>query len=273
VIVEIFQPPPPLAGLVERFFFYEDLDVPYERERVLPDGTCHLLVNLRAEPRILFDREPTGAVTHFRRAWVSGTHANHLVIDAPRGASVIGVQFRPGGLAPFLSMPVGELRDRVVELDTVLGTAANDLRDALLEAPTPADKFAVFQRFLLARACRRLERDAAVAHAVRQFMRDPHLLTVDAVARETGWSHKHFIARFTSEVGLTPKRFCRLRRFQQVLAQIGRNAAVNWADLACACGYYDQAHFIREFSEFSGMNPTAYLRHRGEHPNHVPMPS
>lgn len=271
MIFETYLPPPPLAEFVAHFWFYEGLDVPHDRERVLPDGTCHLMVNLRDEPRSLFDRERPERTTDFRRAWVSGAHTNFLVIDARRGSSLLGAQFKPGGLAPFLPAPVTELRDQVLELDTLLGLIVRDLRDALLEAPTPAGKFRIFERFLLAQARGRMERSPAVGHALRRFLATPHLLTVDAVADELGISHKHLITRFTAEVGLTPKRFCRIRRFQQVLARIGRQATVDWADLACACGYYDQAHFIQEFREFSGLNPTAYLRQRGEYLNYVPV--
>ena len=87
-----------------------------------------------------------------------------------------------------------------------------------------------------------------------------------------GISHKHFIAQFRAVVGLTPKRFCRIRRFQQVLAEVEARQAVKWADLACACGYYDQAHFVHDFQGFSGLNPSAYLTQRGEYLNFVPMP-
>jgi AraC-like DNA-binding protein len=77
-------------------------------------------------------------------------------------------------------------------------------------------------------------------------------------------SHKHFIDCFRREVGLTPKTFYRIRRFQDVLAGIQSRKAVAWADVACACGYYDQAHFVNDFVAFSGMNPSQYLERRLE---------
>jgi AraC-like DNA-binding protein len=266
-------PGPPLIEFVERFWFYEGLDVPHRRERVLPDGSVNLMINLCGEPRRLFDREREDRSQDFRRAWVSGAHSEYIVIDARPLSSLIGVHFKPGGAAPFLGLPAGELRDRVIELDSLMAAAVSELRDSLLEAPTPAAKFRLFERFLIARAKGRPERSPATAHALRRFQAVPHMVTVDAVAHELGISHKHLIARFHAEVGLTPKRFCRIRRFQQVLARIGQQAAVDWADLACACGYYDQAHFIQEFQGFSGLNPTAYLRERGEYLGFVPLPT
>lgn len=271
MILETRLPSPPLADHVAHYWYYEGLDVPYERERVFPDGSSHLMINLGEEPRQVFDLEQPDRVTDYRHAWVSGVHTRYLVIDARRGSSLLGAQFRPGGLTPFMPVPPGELRDRVIELDQLLGSIAHDARDALIEAPTPREKFRVFERFLLRRARGRFARSRAVAHALERFHRTPHLATVDSVARELGLSHKQFIARFRAEVGITPKRFCRIRRFQRVITSLERQEAVDWPDLACACGYFDQAHFIGEFREFAGLNPTAYLRQRGEHPNYVPV--
>jgi AraC-like DNA-binding protein len=254
---------------VAGFWYYEGLDVPYERERVLPDGTATLMVNLGSEPRALFDRELPDRKVDFRRAWVSGTQSDYLVIDAPQGSSMIGVRFKPGGLAPFLPLPASELHNQVLELDELLGAGAGDLRDALLEVETPSAKFQVLEAFLRKRG--RFERPAAMACAIRRLAEVPHLQTIDALACELGLSHKHFIGRFAAEVGMTPKRFCRIRRFQQVLRMIDHNTSVAWADLACACGYYDQAHFVHEFRAFSGLNPSAYLRQRGDDRNHIPM--
>lgn len=270
-MVETRLPSPPLDRFVAGYWYYEGLDVPHDRERVLPDGTAALMVNLSPEPRALFDRDPPGRQTDYRRAWVSGTHTDYLEIDARRGTSMIGVHFKPGGLAPFLAIPGTELHGRVLELEDLLGSAAGEFRDALLEAPTPSAKFRRFEAFLARRAVGRLERPAAVSYAIDRLTRVPHVLTIDALVRELGMSHPHFLRQFASEVGLTPKRFCRLRRFQEVLGRIERRTKVDWADLACTCGYYDQSHFVNEFRAFSGLNPSAYLRQRGDYRNHVPL--
>jgi len=76
---------------------------------------------------------------------------------------------------------------------------------------------------------------------------------------------------FREEVGLTPKLYCRIRRFQQVLALIRCGKPVEWADIALSCGYFDQAHFVHDFRAFSGITPSAYASHRGPHTNHVSM--
>jgi AraC-like DNA-binding protein len=103
-----------------------------------------------------------------------------------------------------------------------------------------------------------------VSWAIGQFLREPHLQSIAAVSHDLGVSHKQFIEQFRREVGLTPKLFCRVRRFQEVLKLIHAQHAVKWADIACGCGYFDQAHFVKDFLAFAGLNPSAYLDRRLE---------
>jgi AraC-like DNA-binding protein len=116
-----------------------------------------------------------------------------------------------------------------------------------------------------------LERHPAVAFALHEFYGVPHTRTISEVTGQIGLSAKRFIQVFDAEVGLTPKLFCRVRRFQKVLRLVGAGRPVEWAGVAADCGYFDQAHFIRDFRAFSGLNPSTYLAHRTEHLNHVPM--
>lgn len=271
MLVAIQEPRVELREFVDRLWFYEGLSPAHRLERVLPDGTFELCINLRAEPRHVYERKDHQPVASYRQAWFSGAHRQHIVIDTGRDSSMVGAHFKVGGAARVLGMPAGELLDQVVELDALGGLAHANLRDALLEAPTPAAKFSVLEDFLLRQARRNDTRNPAMRHAVSRLTNAPNTASISAVATELGISHKHLIERFRDEVGLTPKRFCRIQRFQEVLRAIEARRGVEWADLACSCGYFDQAHFIHEFREFSGLNPSAYLVQRGEYLNFVPV--
>lgn len=271
MISRLYRPMAPLSQFIEFFWFHQDYLSTHRMERVLPEGTFELVINLDPIPRKLFDRDNLNRYREFRRAWLSGTHSEFIVIDALPCASMMGIHFRPGGAAPFLGMPATELTDQVIETDAVWGAAANDLYQILLEQPTPDAKFQALEKFLLRVARGRVEPSAAVRLALGRFLAAPHESSIGRIAAELGISHKHFIRRFRDEVGLTPKRFCRIRRFQQVLARIQQLKAIEWADVASTCGYYDQAHFIHDFHAFSGLNPSAYLTERGEYLNYVPI--
>ena len=263
--MSIYQriPCAPLNKYISWLWYYSDFHPDHEREHVLPDGTFELVINLEDRPRKLFDRDNLNRHQSFRRGWMSGTHKGYLVIDALQDSSMIGAHFKPGGAGPFLGVPSGELGEQVVELDALWGNDAWDWRDRLLAATGSKAKFAVLEQLLL--SCLAKERPGGegrkkVNWAIAKLLGEPQVPCIGRIASELGLSHKHFISEFRREVGLTPKLFCRVRRFQQVLAQIHSRACVSWTDVAYNCGYFDQAHFINDFRLFAGVNPSTYLR-------------
>src|SRR5579884_157301 len=89
------------------------------------------------------------------------------------------------------------------------------------------------------------------------------------IAATCGLSQKRFIERFKSAVGLTPKHYARLLRFQRALAQASRNCKLDWTRIAHECGYFDQAHFIHDFRSFAAITPSEYKACATEFQNHV----
>jgi AraC-like DNA-binding protein len=268
-----YRPGPPLSDFVDLFWLYEGYapSHAHAKERLLPTGTMELVINLREDRVRVYDRQDTDRFECFRGSVICGAQSEFFVIDTAEQASVIGVHFRPGGAFPFLRLTAGELLDTHVSLDSLWGNRADDLRHRLLEARTAEARFTILERSLLAQADRPLMHHHAVAFALEEVRRTPNAWTVAHLAERVGLSHRRFIQVFTEEVGLTPKLFGRIMRFQQVLGQLEAGQRVRWASLAANCGYYDQAHFIRDFRAFSGLNPTSYLELRTEHVNHVPL--
>jgi AraC-like DNA-binding protein len=109
----------------------------------------------------------------------------------------------------------------------------------------------------------------AVTFALSTFDRASHTTSISAVTDAIGMSAKRFIERFKAQVGVTPKRYCRIRRFQQAVGRAHRGDRVDWAQVALDCGYFDQAHFIHDFRSFSGLTPTDYQAARTPFQNHV----
>ena len=136
----------------------------------------------------------------------------------------MGIHFRPGGAFPFFKLPADELHNMHVSLEDLWGRQAGLLRQQLLEAPTPIEKFRVIEDCLLAQALRPLKRHRAVDFALHLFGRSNALPAIADVSDQIGISSRRFIQLFSGEVGLTPKLFCRVRRFQQVLHTIRTGA-------------------------------------------------
>lgn len=250
------SPPRPLATFVDVIWLCERRPEPWPQERLLPDGAMELVIDLAAP-----------ASTDV----VSGPHSQFFLLDTTQRQQLVGVHFKPGGAFPFMPMPLFELRNLDAPLDALWGGMARELRDRLGEAKTDDERYAIVESVLFEQGRGRMQHHPAVDFALREFMRVPHGRTVADVARAVGLSQRRFIQLFAEQVGLTPKVFCRVRRFQAALQQAHRSRQVDWAGLAAECGYFDQAHFIHDFQAFSGLTPSAWASQRTEHLNHVPI--
>jgi len=135
--------------------------------------------------------------------------------------------------------------------------------EAVREQPTWRHRFALVDRFLLD-AARRGPRPAAEVGRAWQLLVDTRgAAPIGRVASDVGWSHKHLIARFTQQVGLTLKTVARLVRLDHVLARVATGRRTRWDQVAAEGGYAEQAHLIRGFRAFTGVTPTDYLARTG----------
>lgn len=262
---------PPLDEFVNQFWLFEGTAQPHGKERALPDGCAQLIVNLREDQHRVYDRRNFDRCESTNGCLLVGPQTEFNVIDSPGRMSLAGIHFKPGGAYPFFGAPADELLGVQMPLDLLWGRLASELRERLLESATPDEQFRVMEQTLLARVTLPLGHHPAVTFALRQFQTGPYRKTVAAVTEQTGFCGRHFIEVFRREVGMTPKLFCRLRRFQQALESISSGRRIEWTEVALEAGYFDQAHFIHDFRAFSGINPSTYREARPQHRNHVPL--
>lgn len=244
-------PSGPLADFVDLIWISEHYSAPHAQERLMPGGAMSVVITWNAQGEI------------WRGA--SGVQTKSLTLDTSKPFSVAGVSFKAGGGFPFFPMPAGELHNLTVPLDAVWGRRADDVCEQLMDAPTPPRKAGVLECALLAAARGRLDRHGAVRHAISQLSRQR---TVASVADGIGLSQRRFIEIFRNEVGVTPKSFSRVRRFQHVLGAVEDMQDVDWSGVALSAGYFDQAHFIHDFRDFAGVSPSTYLTYRRSR-NHI----
>ena len=246
----------------------------HRRERVLPSGCVEVILNLARD--YLLDCREGAKDRPMAPALIVGARSIYEIIDTADLADLVGIAFVPGGFAPFASEAADLFSNRSVDLADVWGGSAGDLRDQLRALRTPEEKLSCLEQFLRLRFAPRLLRPAPgrsreVRFALRQFDAAPGIATVRETARQTGWSERRFSQIFREEVGLSPKVWCRIQRFQKTVRQLHAGADVRWAELALDCGYYDQSHFANEFRAFSGIDATTYsARHQGPWANHIP---
>lgn len=270
MIYRIHIPGPPLSYFIAHFFYYEGYQAAHTMEKFLPDGSMDLLIDLTDSPKKLFHNEDGTSYTTYKKSWISGMKTEYILIDASVSC-MIGVHFRPGGAYPFFNLPANELNDKTLETDLLWGTEIYSIRDAILNTPGIEGKFSILENYFFGKGKHKLEPNVLVSYAIDQLEKSPQIWTIEQLTNKIGITQKHLITLFKKYAGLSPKLFARISKFQKVIREVEQQKFIEWAPIAYECGYYDQAHFIKEFQAFSGVNPSAYLLQRGEYRNYIPV--
>jgi AraC-like DNA-binding protein len=267
-----YTPAEPLSEFVKCFWYWEGEARKHTKERLMPSGEACVIFSLRDEhPIRIYETQNIERHRSYGHAVLSGARTEGFVIDTVQQECTFGIAFQPGGAFPFFREPASETTNSSVALDCLWGFAASEIRERLQGARGVEDMFSLAECELLRLATRPIALHPAVAFARREFCRAPQLTTVARVVSQTGFSQRRFIQLFHEQVGLTPKAFCRVRRFQRVLQSVHGAREADWAQVALDCGYYDQAHLNHDFRAFSGATPGEYLKRATRHMNHLPI--
>lgn len=251
------RPHPSLARHIDYYWFASGAATP-AKVQIVPSGTLEFVFNLQDDETRICDRSDQTRIARYSGAVVSGAQSSYFVIDVQPRASTIGVHFRPGGALALLGVPPGALTDEHANLQAIWGGRATELRERLCAARDVAGSFRILDRELTRRFSSTARRRGEVSLALRALMRTN--ARIERVAKEVELSHRRLIEIFAAEVGVAPKVFGRIGRFQRALTMAKREARLDWPQLALSCGYFDQPHLIREFVSLSGLAPTELLQ-------------
>jgi AraC-like DNA-binding protein len=266
--LRMHRPVSPLADYIELFGHWQSRGASY-RSRALPRGAVTIVLDVGQRQRLDFYTADGRTRLTVPPAVVAGPHSASYITDIAADEPAMAIHFRPGGAFPFLGIPLGELEDAAVGLDEIWGRGGHELHERLIAAPSVAARFGSLEEFLLSRARFSVRRHPGLAVALTAIEANPSLHVAE-VRRLAGVSTKRMIALFRAEVGLAPKAYARVRRLQATLRQLGAGTA-GGARIAADTGYFDQAHFVREFRSFTAMTPTQYGRQPLVLPSHVPV--
>ena len=238
-----------------------DAAEPGSAQPVLPDGRAELVLHV-GDPFSV--ESPSRGPVSQSRVIFAGQLDSQLLLRPSGRVAVVGVRFHPHGAAALIREPQHRLAGEPLGDDALPPALARELaavRDVSGDLRAAA---AAVQR-ALARwvECTRI--DPRIAHAARLVARSGGRLSIDRLAIEAGLSCRQLERRFLDQVGVTPKRLARLTRFQRALGLLDSTGATRRvADTAAACGYADQAHFVRDFQRLAGCAPSRYLLRRAE---------
>lgn len=266
------QAPDTIAPYIEDITHFQGFVPDHSIERVVPTGHLHILFELDDIPRHTHDSETLAANGTYTGAWISGMHRNFISISAPENSSMFVLRFKPFGAHPFLHVDVSLLNELIVPVQEVLGEELLSVREEMKAAGSAEQCFRLMDQWLVQRFDSSRCPPPELLAFIQRLQQAP-ATGLNHIISEYPASQKTLIDQFKQYVGLTPKYFQRILRFNDLLQRIREKESLSWTDIAHDCGFTDQSHFIKEFRHFSGFNPREYLERQfdKDEPNFFPL--
>lgn len=271
MIYKIHKPKEPLSHFIDYFVYYEGYNPVHTVDRFLPDGNTEIIIDLTDQPKYILDNESLKPIQSCQQVWASGVRTEFITLPSTINAAMFLIYFKKGMASSFYPLPMYELSDRVVDADLIWGETFGLLREALLGRQSISDKFRYTEQFLLRNFSGNMKTNVCVEFALENIIKQPSNLRLEWLNKKIGYSQKHFISMFKEHVGVSPKAYLQIVRFQKVIQDIETSKSVDWIHIAHESGFYDQAHFINDFKRFSGFTPEEYLNRKNDILNYVPV--
>jgi AraC-like DNA-binding protein len=229
--------------------YVEDGGRPFRRKE-LPSGEVVVIVGLG--PPIRVDGE-------LRTSFVAGLHDEHAVTEHDGVQEGLQVNLTPLGAFALFGPPPDGVAGQVLDLEDLLGRRAPLLLEQIAEARGWEARFALLDALLSKQLADGLPTSPDVAWTWRRLTETDGRVSIGELTEELRCSHRHLTSRFREQVGLAPKAFAQILRFDKGIRRLRREGAASLAEVARDCGYYDQAHFNRDLRRFTGTTPTELL--------------
>ena len=226
------------------------------RVRILPNA-CVDIVIYASEPSSGDGIAAIVAPPH--RSYVVGSTLRSFMVRSVGWRHIIGASLRPEGVAPLLGVPASVIGESVAFLEDVLGPPATSFEDRVLSGPPGQALRRLAEALIDRRRAARAPDDEA--HRAVELIRRAHgRKRIDSIVTDLNMSARRLERQFLAQVGISPKLFSRLVRFDRAVRDLAGRGALPWSQFALAHGYTDQAHFINEFKEFAGVTPVEFER-------------
>jgi AraC-like DNA-binding protein len=253
------DPDPRLRAIVRDPYTGWSEKTSYARRPEVAHPGIVMIINFGSALRVTDPR--SGMRTVEVDSFIAGLHDSYVLTASESMSLGLQVNLTPLGAYRLLRLPMETLTNGVYALEDVLGRQGSELVDRLREIPDWETRFETLDAFIASRVSAAGTLSAGVEWAWQKLVDSSGCARIGALTSELGWSRQRLISRFREQVGLPPKAVARIFRFQRAVRLLKTShRPVRWTDLALECGYYDQAHLIREFGAFSGKTPTEFVR-------------
>ncbi len=258
MIYQTYSVHPDLETFLKCFWTMEDpKNELREKQTIVPDGCVEMIFHYGDPYRQFF---PDGRSLIQPKCFVIGQLTRPLEI-APLGKTgIFSARFHPHGFTPFAQLPIKDLENKAVTLDLIFGNFGLNLEDQVLQKSSNTDRIKIVENFLLQQLQQQTTIDRIIQSTLEAILEFNGHEPVDRIAEKINTHRRKLERKFSTGVGLSPKYLSRIVRLQFVLKKLLNENYTSLTDLAYQGGFYDQAHFIKEFKEFTGQTPKAFFK-------------
>ena len=264
---QVYTPCDALAKHIRYYWSLESNpeDAPHSRERIFPDGCIELIFNYRD----LFIKFENGIASHEQyRTMLYGQLKKFIEVQATGSVGLFSVRFSPAGLQPFLDYDVARITTHELNISELWGTDGLELERQMLHCISNQERIILIEQFLSSRLKIVAFDNQHVEYCVDALTASNGNVTIEKLAQDLNIGKRQLERKFSAAVGLSPKYFARIIRFQNTLQLIEKHEFTSFTAVAADGGFYDQAHFIKDFKEFTGLNPKQYFSENLEMAKH-----
>jgi len=254
---QVYTPSSELQPFIKCFWSLEDekQDEPV-KQKVLPDGCMEMIFHYGDHYLQYFE---DGSSIIQPKSFVFGQITKYIEI-APIGVSgIISARFLPDGISPFVNMPLTSLENKAVPITELFGEDGEKLEGQIINANDNYERIKLIETFLLSKLTEQRTIDAITKSCVNIIFQSQGQIGSAELADKMNINRRNMERKFTSVIGMSPKQLSKVARLQATLKMLEQKKFASLTEIAYENGYYDQAHFIKDFREFTGMSPKSFF--------------
>ncbi len=247
-------PPATLTGLIDCYWVVESDDLDIHQQKIIPDGFPEIIFHYGDAYRINI----SGKWEMQSKALLAGQIRNHFLLQNTGHSGMIGIKFKPAAITQLFGFDMSVITDKVIDLKSVLKNEFSSISDGLLSKNSYHQKINVLNTFFENIEFKEIENDGYIGDALSLIFESNGMISVSGLIEKLNINERKLERLFKRYIGLSPKFYSRIIRFNYIF-QLVQDKKMNWSEIAQLSGFYDQSHFISNFQEFTGEDPSKYF--------------
>jgi AraC-like DNA-binding protein len=244
-----------LSTLVKCYWTLESPKEDPQKQTIIPDGCMEMIFHYGD----LYKQYLENGISIIQpRCFVIGQLTRPLEIEPTGKTGIFSVRFHPGGFEPFATIPIKEMENKAVSLDELFGVEGQEIEKKILKTRSVSEKIKHIETFLSDRLAITETIDRVIKATVETILTANGQLSVNELSKQININRRKLERKFSSAIGLSPKQLSKTIRLQATLKMLLNKEFTSLTTLAYQGEYYDQAHFIKDFKEFTGLTPKEF---------------